>query len=69
VPAPADADYNTHLGSRFRLRGTPDQIAETIDELRVAGVEHLVLAVNTDAPGLATESVGAFAAEVAAELG
>jgi len=62
-------DYNTHLGSRFRLRGTPEQIVEAVGDLQDLGVEHLVLAVNTDDPGRVAESLGTFAGEVAARLG
>jgi alkanesulfonate monooxygenase SsuD/methylene tetrahydromethanopterin reductase-like flavin-dependent oxidoreductase (luciferase family) len=69
APADARGDYNTHLGSRFRLRGTPDQVVEAVGELRDLGVEHLVLAVNTDDPGRVAESIGTFVAEVAARLG
>jgi probable F420-dependent oxidoreductase len=70
VPASGrDADYNTHLGSRFRLRGTPNQILQMVGELRDDGVEHVVLAVNTDDPNLVTESIRTFATEIAPEFG
>ncbi|WIY01102.1 LLM class F420-dependent oxidoreductase [Amycolatopsis mongoliensis] len=62
-------DYNTSLGSRFRLRGTPEQIIETVGEWRDSGVEHLVLAVNTDDPGVVNDFIGTFAAEIAPEFG
>ncbi len=70
VPA-ADpgADYNMHLGSRFRLRGTPDEIVHAVGALRELGVEHLVLAVNTDDPHLMAEFIGTFATEIAPQLG
>ena len=61
--------YNTSLGSRFRLRGTPEQIIETVGGWRDSGVEHLVLAVNTDDPNVVTDSIGTFAAEIAPEFG
>jgi len=69
TPVPAPADYNTSLGTRFRLRGTPEQIVEMVGELRDLGVEHLVLAVNTDEPNVVTDSVGIFATEVAPGFG
>jgi alkanesulfonate monooxygenase SsuD/methylene tetrahydromethanopterin reductase-like flavin-dependent oxidoreductase (luciferase family) len=64
----AEDDYNTNLGSRFRLRGTPNQIVQRVGELQALGVEHLVLAVNTDDPNLATESISTFAVRVAPEF-
>jgi probable F420-dependent oxidoreductase len=62
-------DYNTHLGDRFRLRGTPDQVVDTVGELLASGVDHLVLAVNSVHPGVVAESIGAFAAEIASQVG
>ncbi|MDX3192733.1 LLM class F420-dependent oxidoreductase [Streptomyces sp. MN03-5084-2B] len=59
------ADYNASLGRRFRLRGTPEQLVESVGELRDLGVEHLVLAVNTDDPDRVTDAIGIFAAEIA----
>jgi probable F420-dependent oxidoreductase len=69
VAAPcANVDYNNHLGDRFRLRGTRDQILHAVGELNDLGIEHIVLAVNSHEPELVTESISTFAAQVAPEF-
>lgn len=52
---------NDYLVRRFSIAGTPEECIERIDELKAAGVEHLML---TPARKVYHESVEAFAAKV-----
>ena len=52
---------NDYLVHRFSIAGTPEECIERIEELRDAGVEHLML---TPARKVYHESVETFAAEV-----
>jgi 5,10-methylenetetrahydromethanopterin reductase len=57
-----DADLvNDYLVRRFSIAGTPKECIERIEELKAAGVEHLML---TPARKVYHESVEAFAAKV-----
>jgi alkanesulfonate monooxygenase SsuD/methylene tetrahydromethanopterin reductase-like flavin-dependent oxidoreductase (luciferase family) len=52
---------NNYLVRRFSIAGTPTECIERIEELRAAGVEHLML---TPARKVYGETVEAFAAKV-----
>ncbi|HWO42491.1 MAG TPA: LLM class flavin-dependent oxidoreductase [Candidatus Eisenbacteria bacterium] len=56
---------NAYLTRRFSIAGTPRECIERIEELRAAGVEHLML---TPARKVYEETVEAFATKVMAEF-
>jgi alkanesulfonate monooxygenase SsuD/methylene tetrahydromethanopterin reductase-like flavin-dependent oxidoreductase (luciferase family) len=56
---------NDYLVHRFSIAGTPRECIERIEELKAAGVEHLML---TPARKVYGETVEAFAAKVIPHL-